>query len=386
MKDDTVLAHVGSRPEEQSGAVNPPVHHASTIIFPTIKALESRGSARVSYGRKGTPTTHALEDAFTELEGGAGTLIVPSGLSAATMALTAFAAPGAHMLVADSTYQPTRQFCSTQLVRFGVQVEFYDPRIGAGISSLLRKETTAIWMESPGSDTFEVQDLPAIAAIARSAGIPVMIDNTWSAGYFHKPLSLGADISVHAATKYAVGHSDALLGAIVCSERTYETIKATVHDYGLCAGPDDIYLTLRGMRTMGVRLKQHQQSAFAIAAYLMRQPEVARVLHPGLPESPDHALWKRDFSGASGLFGFVLDTHVAAKVAALVEGRKIFRIGKSWGGFESLLIPSGPEKYRTAAPWNVNGQTMRIQVGLEDVDDLIGDLDEGFQRMRSMLS
>lgn len=383
MKEDTKLAHAGRDPHAHHGAVNTPVYHASTILFKTMEQFVGRSSpeVRIKYGLRGTPTSFALEDALTALEGGRGTVLAPSGLQAITMALMAFLKAGDHVLVTDSTYAPTRNFCKSVLADFGIETDYYDPTIGGGIANLLRPNTRIVWTEAPGSQTFEMQDIPAIAAAAHEAGAVVMIDNTWSGGYYFKPLQHGADISVHAATKYVVGHSDVMMGAIICNEKTYDRVKTRAGLFGNFAAPDDVYLALRGFRTMGVRLPRHYENGLRIAEWLLRRPEVAKVMHPALPGDPGHATWKRDFTGASGLFGFVLKAKERARVAAMLDGMTLFGMGASWGGFESLLIPTWPEQNRTATKWQTEGQTMRIHIGLEDPDDLIADLDAGFARL-----
>ncbi len=383
MKDDTIITHSGRHPFDNHGVVNPPVYHASTILFPTMEEYINRSeTSRVRYGRRGTPTIFALEDALTELEGGpaTGTTIVPSGLAAITMALMAFVETGDHILVTDNTYGPTRSFSTGKLSKMGVETEFYDPAIGSDIERLIKTNTRLIWLESPGSQTFEMQDVSAITEVARAKGVKTVIDNTWSGGYYYKPLSQGVDVSVQAGTKYIVAHSDVMLGSITCNADTHEQVFASSQSFGACSGPDDVYLALRGLRTMGVRMPRHHESGLKIARWLQERPEVIRVMHPGLPQDPSHDLWKRDFTGASGLFGFVIESADPIKAAAMLDGLKYFGIGSSWGGFESLLIPASPEKNRTATSWNPGGFTMRMHVGLEDVDDLILDLDEGFER------
>ena len=386
MKDDTILTHAGREPFENHGIVNPPVYHASTILFPTMEAYVQRAdNARIRYGRRGTPTIFALEDAVTELEGhGAhGTVVAPSGLSAITMALTAFTQAGDHILITDSSYAPTRKFSESALKRYGIEAEYYDPLIGAGIEDLIRPNTRLIWLESPGSHTFEVQDVPAITEVARAKDVRTLIDNTWAAGYFFKAFKHGVDVSIQAGTKYIVGHSDVMIGTMTCNEDTYERVKESAQAYGTCAGPDDVYLALRGMRTMGVRMQRHHENGIRIAKWLQDRPEVIRVMHPALPQDPGHAIWQRDFTGASGLFGFVVDSEDRQRVAAMIDGMKLFGIGSSWGGFESLLIPSYPEVNRTATTWNPGGHTLRIHVGLEDPDDLIEELDKGLHRFKN---
>ena len=383
MKDDTIITHSGRHPFDNHGVVNPPVYHASTILFPTMEEYINRSeTSRIRYGRRGTPTIFALEDALTELEGGpaTGTTIVPSGLAAITMALMAFVETGDHILVTDNTYGPTRSFSTGKLSKMGVETEFYDPAIGSDIERLIKANTRLIWLESPGSQTFEMQDVSAITEVARAKGVKTMIDNTWSGGYYYKPLSHGVDVSVQAGTKYIVAHSDVMLGSITCNADTHEQVFASSQSFGACSGPDDVYLALRGLRTMGVRMPRHYESGLKIARWLQERSEVIRVMHPGLPQDPSHDLWKRDFTGASGLFGFVSESADPIKAAAMMDSLKYFGMGSSWGGFESLLIPASPEKNRTATTWNPGGFTMRMHVGLEDADDLIADLDAGFNR------
>jgi len=338
--------------------------------------------ARIRYGRRGTPTVFALEEALTELEGGpaAGTTIVPSGLAAITMALMAFVETGDHILVTDNTYGPTRSFSSKNLAKMGIEAEFYDPAIGDDIDRRIRPNTRLIWLESPGSQTFEIQDVAAISRVARAKSVISLIDNTWSGGYYFKPLSHGIDVSVQAGTKYIVAHSDVMLGSITCNSATHEQVYASAQSFGACSGPDDVYLALRGLRTMGVRMPRHHESGLKIARWLQDRPEVIRVMHPGLPQDPGHELWCRDFSGASGLFGFVVGSPNPVKAASLMDGLEFFGMGSSWGGFESLLIPAFPEKNRSSTKWAPGGFTMRIHVGLEDADDLIADLNAGFDR------
>ena len=383
MKDDTILTHSGRHPFENHGVVNPPVYHASTILFPTMDEYVNRGEkARIRYGRRGTPTVFALEEALTELEGGpaAGTTIVPSGLAAITMALMTFVETGDHILVTDNSYGPTRSFSTGKLTAMGIETEFYNPATGADIERLIRDNTRLIWLESPGSQTFEMQDVAAITEVARHKGVVTLIDNTWSGGYYFKPLSHGVDVSVQAGTKYIVAHSDVMLGSITCNAATHEKVYASTQSFGACSGPDDVYLALRGLRTMGVRMPRHHESGLKIARWLQERPEVTRVMHPGLPQDAGHELWNRDFTGASGLFGFVVESRDPAKAAGLMDELEFFGMGSSWGGFESLLIPASPEKNRTATEWAPGGFTMRIHVGLEDVDDLIADLDTGFDK------
>jgi cystathionine beta-lyase len=373
------------KPETQLAHLNPPVYHASTILFDRIEAFETRHGGperRTSYGRSGTPTFFALETAVAELEGGAGTVITSSGLAAVTSALLAFVEAGDHVLITDACYEPTRRFCERVLTRLGVEAEFYDPMIGGDIAGLLRPNSRLVYMESPGSLTFETQDVSAIVEAAKAAGAMVMMDNTWATPLYFKPLDFGVDISIQAGTKYFGGHSDVMMGLITTTADWHQHLRRNVQSLGQCAGPDDIYLTLRGLRTLAVRLARHQETGIALATWLSGRPEVARVLHPALPGAPGHENWRRDFTGASGLFGLVLArAYPHAAVAAMVEGLELFGIGASWGGYESLIMPAYPEKVRTAAPWQAPGPTLRIHAGLEHPDDLIADLKAGFERL-----
>jgi len=386
---DTLLVHSGGHPRERHGAVNPPVYRASTIIFPTVAEWEaSRNPARrfdlVRYGQIGTPTTFALEEAIATLEGGHRAILVPSGLAACTTPLQALLSTGDHLLMVDTTYAPTRHFCDAVLPRSGVATTYYDPLIGAGIRDLFRPNTKMVFLESPGSLTFEVQDIPAIADAAHAAGLTVVMDNTWATPYFFPALARGVDISVQAATKYIGGHADVMIGTITSTERLYEPIRSFVAEQGTCVSPDDAYLALRGLRTLAVRLERHQRSALRIAEWLEGRPEVARVMYPALPSDPGHAIWKRDFLGSSGLLGIVLQPTPKAAVDALLDGLELFGMGASWGGYESLALPFNPAKYRTATPWKDPRPVLRLHIGLEDPDDLIADLSEGLARLRDV--
>lgn len=372
---NTRLAHLGNDPRDFFGFVNPPVVHASTVLFPDAATMAARNQ-RYTYGTRGTPTTDALAAAIDALEGSAGTIAVPSGLAAVTVPLLSFLAAGDHLLIVDSVYGPTRHFADTMLARLGVTVEYYDPRIGAGIASLIRPETRVVFTESPGSNTFEVQDIPAIAGAAKAAGAIVMMDNTWATPLYFRPLDHGVDISIHAATKYPAGHSDVLIGTVSANAACWERLHEGYLALGACSGPDDVYQTLRGLRTMGVRLEHHRRSALAIAAWLEQQDGVARVLHPGLESHPDHALWKRDFAGSSGVFSVVLDGGGQRQAHAFLDALEIFGLGYSWGGFESLAVAVFLGD-RTIAKGPYEGPVLRLQIGLEDVEDLKADLARG---------
>ncbi len=393
MKDGTKATHAGRRPKDYDGVVNPPVMHASTILYPTVADMEierrTRAGDGVTYGVHGTATTFALEDAIKALEGGYRTRLQPSGLAACTLPLLAFASAGHHVLITDSVYGPTRQFCDGMLTRMGVEVEYYDPLIGGGIRELLRKNTSVVWVESPGSWTFEMQDIPAIAAEAHQVGATVIMDNTWASPLYYKPFEHGVDVSVQAVTKYISGHSDLVMGSVTCTEEAYPKFQRAQMETGICPSPDDVYLAMRGIRTIHVRLPHHMQAGLKVAEWLAEREEVAQVVHPALPGDPGHELWKRDFLGASSLFAFILKPEFSGKAgqAAMLDTMKLFGMGYSWGGFESLLIPIDPPKIRTATEWprpgRADGAMMRIHVGLEDVGDLLDDLDEGFARLRA---
>ncbi|MCE2494269.1 MAG: cystathionine beta-lyase [Alphaproteobacteria bacterium] len=386
MKDDTTIVHAGRKPFDNHGIVNPPVYHASTVLFPTVEAWEQARERRdqpgtIVYGRRGTPTTFALQDAMAELEGADHCLAVPSGLAAITAPLLAFLDPGDHMLMVDAVYYPARRFADTLLARMGVETTFYDPAIGAGIAGLIRQNTRVVYLEAPGSQTFEMQDIPAIAEVARKAGAVTMMDNTWATPLYFKPLDFGVDISIMAATKYIVGHSDAMLGLVSARDEHFARVRESAWTLGMAVGPDDCYLGQRGLRTLSARLARHQESAMKLAEWFEARPEVDRVLYPALPSNPGHEIWKRDFEGASGLFGVVLRDASRDAVAAMLNGYRYFGMGGSWGGYESLVLPTQPERLRSATTWDAPGPTLRYHAGLEDADDLIADLEAGFERL-----
>jgi cystathionine beta-lyase len=376
---DTVVTHAGNHPADHFGFVNPPPYRGSTVVFPDVDSLGS-GRSRYHYGRLSNPTSDALIEAVATLEGAVGARLCPSGLSACTTAILAVAGAGDHILVSDAVYGPTRQFCDTAARRFGIETSYYDPRLGAGIAALMRPATRAVFVESPASYTFEVQDLPAIAEVAHRHGALVICDNTWATPLLFKPLAAGADISVMAATKYLVGHSDALLGTISAGKRGWEAVRRFHAQAGLCVGPDDVSLALRGLRTLSVRLQRHQSAGFELARWLEGHDDVARVLHPGLPSHPDHAVWARDFSGASGLFSFITRPAPFEAVKALLDGLSCFALGYSWGGYESLAMTVNPATLRSATTWTEPGHLIRLHVGLEDPRDLIADLERGLAR------
>ena len=385
---DTQIVHLGRDPEAYHGIVNPPVYHASTFIFKSVEQLLETRRDRASgafeqftYGREGTPTTRALEDAVTQLEGGYRAVVASCGLGAICAALTAFLSAGDHLLIVDSLYGPVRQFCDEFLKKFGVAVTYYDPLIGAGIAQLIQPNTKVIYIESPCSLTFEMSDVPAITAVARSRGITTIMDNTWASPLCFKPLAHGVDVSIHAATKYISGHSDLMLGIAVCNEASFIPVKKTASGSGYCGGPDDVYMALRGLRTLGLRIPRHQETATTLARWLQTRPEVSRVMYPALPDDPGHAIWKRDFTGASGLFGAVLRPCSDNQFAAMLDHLELFQMGYSWGGYESLVVPTYPATLRSARPWQEKGPALRLHAGLEDPDDLIRDLERGFARL-----
>jgi len=380
----TQIVVAGRRKAWTQGVVNPPVWRASTILFDSVADLRSAVASpndRLYYGRRGTPTQWALADALTTLEpGAAGTMLYPSGVAAISVALMSVLRPGDELLMVDSTYEPTRAFCRGVLAPMGIATRFYDPLIGAGITDLFTEKTRAVFLESPGSLTFEVQDVPAIAAAAKERGIVTLLDNTWATPLYFPALAKGVDISILACTKYIVGHSDAMLGSVTATPEYFEGLRRTTYQFGQHVGPDDAALGSRGLRTLDVRLRQHQAGALEVARWLETHPGVARVLHPALPGCPGHELWKRDFLGASGLFAFVMAGGDDAARAALIDGLEHFGIGFSWGGYESLALPVDPAPIRTATRWRAEGPLVRLHIGLEAPADLIADLKRGLDR------
>ncbi len=391
MKKDTKVIRAGHSKTRNAGIVNTPVYHASTVVFDSMAQLKDvgpralKGEKALFYGRLGTPTHWTLEEAITELAGGADTILTPSGVAACALAILGCVKSGDHVLVSDSAYEPTRKLCDGLLKDFGVATDYYDPCIGAGIAAAMRPNTRLIFCESPGSHTFEVQDIPAIAKAAHARGAKVAVDNTWASPLFCKPLALGADISVEAGTKYLCGHSDAVIGAVTATADALPGLRRAVLALGYAVGPDDVYLTTRGLRTLSVRLARHQENAMKVAVWLKDRAEVSRVLYPALPGDAGHALWSRDFQGASGLMGVILRRTSPEAVAAMIEGMDLFALGFSWGGFESLIAPSAPKTVRTAVPWAEAEPGLRLHIGLEDPSDLIADLDRGLGRLRAAL-
>ncbi|WP_395666994.1 cystathionine beta-lyase [Methylocella sp.] len=383
LKTRTRLVSAGRRPSEQFGFVNTPVYRGSTVLFPTYHDLVTR-NAPFAYGTSGSPTTRALAEAWTELSGAAGTILAPSGLAAISLALLSVVKAGDHILVVDSIYRPSRIFCDGVLRRLGVETAYFDPLTGVeGLSRLVRPETSAIFLETPGSQTFEVPDVPAICAFAHEKGICAILDNTWATPLFFPPHERGADIAVEAGTKYLSGHSDLLLGLVSANARYLPALTQTADAFAMCPGPEDVFLALRGLRTLDLRLREAERQALEMALWLDARAEVASVLHPALPSCPGHEAWKRDFLGSSGLFSVLLHPAPQKALAAMLDGLDLFGMGFSWGGFESLVIPFDCAAYRTATRWRPPGPALRFSIGLEDTDDLKADLARGFERLRA---
>jgi cystathionine beta-lyase len=386
-KDATRVVTAGRRAEWTQGIVNPPVWRASTILYDSVADLRASAGKdthhRLFYGRRGTPTQWSLADALTELEPGAeASFLYPSGVAAIAAALLSVLSPGDALLLPDSSYDPTRSLANGLLKRLGIATVFYDPMIGAGIAALIGPNTRAVFLESPGSLTFEVQDLPAIVGVAKARGLTTLLDNTWATPLRLPAIAMGIDLSILACTKYIAGHSDVMLGSVTAAPSHWKALRDTSFALGQTVSADDAYLAARGLRTMEVRLDRHEASALRIAEWLKTRPEVARVLHPALPDCPGHDNFVRDFKGGTGLFTFILNGGTEASRAALIDGLEHFGIGYSWGGYESLAIPVDPQRYRTATQWTAEGPAIRLQIGLEDADDLIADLDAGLARHR----
>ncbi len=380
----TLLTHLGRWPENHFGTVNVPVTRASTILFPDIETLNNHSQPYV-YGRRGTPSSQSVEEIVTALEGGKGTRLTPSGLSALSCAILSVVKAGDEILISDSAYEPTRMFCDGILARMGVTTRYFDPRIGAGIAALASKQTRAVLLESPGSLTFEIQDLPAISSALSEQDAAIIVDNTWATPLYYQPLVLGADISVHAGTKMFVGHSDAMFGTITANEKYWPALLETHGLLGLCASPDDCFLATRGLRTLAIRMKEHQSRALEIAQWLEGHDLVTRVLHPGLDSHPDHKIFARDFSGSGSLFSFELVAGPQSAVAAMLDDLALFGLGYSWGGFESLALPVKLGANRTIVPWQSANPLIRLHIGLEDVADLKADLKAGLERYRAAM-
>jgi cysteine-S-conjugate beta-lyase len=382
IKSNTRLVTSGRDPKAYHGFVNPPVYHASTLLYPTAEDQVAH-RARYNYGRRGTPTSEALENALREIEGDAcaGVALLPSGLAAISAALLATARAGDHVLIPDSVYRPTRNFCNGVFKRLGVETTYYDPLIGADIARLFKSNTRVVFVEAPGSQSFEMQDIPAIAKAAHERNAIVLMDNTWATPLYFRAFEKGVDLSIQAGTKYIGGHSDIMFGCVSANAATLPALKDTVYSMGLCVGPDDMYLALRGLRTLGVRLDRHFESGLRVARWLEQRPEVLRVMHPALESDPGHRIWKRDFTGACGLFSVIFKPTSEQSVHAFLNELALFGLGYSWGGFESLAILFDCTEYRTATKWAPGGPTVRLHIGLEDPDDLIADLERGFSAM-----
>jgi cysteine-S-conjugate beta-lyase len=376
------LVNLGRDVELSHGFVNLPPFRGSTVLYPDLETLKN-GAQRYTYGRRGTPTLEALSSAWTDLCGAAGTKLVPSGIAAIVASLVAALSAGDHLLMSDSVYGPSRAFADRTLKRMGIETTYYDPRLGAGIEALMRPNTRAVFTESPGSETFEVQDVPAIAEVAHARGACVILDNTWATPLFFSPHTHGVDIALEAGTKYLSGHSDLLLGLVSANEEWFDRLHRSTELMGIPAGPEDVFLALRGLRTMDLRLREAERQGLALATWLGERPEVLRVIHPALRDHPDHGLWKRDFSGSSGLFSIVLKPVSEAAVAAMLDGLELFGLGYSWAGFESLVVPVDCAPRRTATRFAPGGPMLRFSVGLEDIEDLKADLDRGFKRLRA---
>lgn len=383
MRKETLLATLGCSPADHHGAVNTPVYRASTIVIPTLEDFDKaiRGEVK-SYGRYGTRSNRELEESLAALEGADHAMVFPSGLNAIWTALGAFASSGDHILMIDCAYSPARRICNEELKRFGIETTFFDPAIGAGIAALIKPTTRLIYLESPGFLTMEVVDIPVITEIAHRHGLLVVCDNTWATPLHIKPFELGIDISLHSGTKYVSGHSDILLGILTFKEPHRKALERYAYNVGAATSGDVCYLAQRGLRTMALRLEQHQESALKVAEWLAQHPEVASVLYPALPGDPGHELWKRYFSGACGLFSFVLKRPIPREtLARMLDNMQLCSMGFSWGGFETLLIPIDPRPVRAVSKWPYEGQAFRIHVGLEHVDDIIEDLERGLERL-----
>lgn len=385
MKKDTKLIHAGRAKRYTGQVVNPPLVRASTIVFDTFAELKhatlNRGNRVPFYGRRGTDTHFALQEAICELEGGAGCALYPCGAAAVSGALLAFLQSGDHLLMVDSAYEPTRALCDKVLAGLGIETSYYDPQIGAAIAGLIKPNTRVIFLESPGSLTFEMQDIPAITAVAQQHNIVTILDNTWASPILCRPFALGVDVSVQSATKYIVGHSDVMLGTASANEKHWPRLREHSYLLGYCASADDAYTALRGLRTLSVRLKQHEQSALKVANWLLQRPEVATVLHPALASHSGNSIFQRDFSGSNGLFSFVLKQGSQQQVEAFIEGMAQFKMGFSWGGYESLITATMKvQNLRTATTWPYSGPLIRLHIGLEDVEDLLADLEAAFLR------
>lgn len=378
----TRITQVGRDPAKQAGFVNTAVYRGSTVIFPTVNDIE-HNRAEFNYGTMGTPTIANLENAWSDLAGAAGTVLSPSGLGALALALLTTLKAGDHLLMPDSVYKPTRLFCAGMLAKLGIETTYYDPLIGTGIKTLFRPNTSTLFLESPGSQSFEIQDVPTMTELAKQQGIATIIDNTWATPIFFRAHEHGCDLSVEAGTKYLGGHSDLLMGVVSANETWWPKLRETYDLMAMLPGAEDCFLALRGLRTMYLRLKEAEKRGLEMAHWLKSRPEVLKVLHPAFPECPGHEFWKRDFKGSSGLFSIILQPeYTKAGVDNMLDNMSIFAMGYSWGGFESLVIPFNCADYRTATQWNPGGRALRLQIGLEDMDDLKADLEQGFARLK----
>jgi len=391
MKKETQIISAGRDKKWTKGVINPPVFRASTMLFDTMEemhfAAKNRANGEMFYGRRGGPTHFAFQAAIAELEGGAGCALYPSGSAAISGALLSFLQAGDHLLMVDSVYEPTRALCEGLLAGFGIETSYYDPLIGAGISDLIKPNTKVLFLESPGSVTMEIQDVPTLCAVAHQHDLIVMLDNTWASPINSRPFEMGVDISIQAATKYIVGHSDVMMGTATANEKQWPKLRENSYLLGQCTSPDDVYLASRGLRTLAVRMAQHEKNALQVANWLATRPEVDHLRHPAFPSCPGHEFFKRDFSASNGLFSFVLKEGNLKSVTALVENMRYFKMGFSWGGYESLILGVFDiDKIRSATKWDSSKPLIRLHVGLENVDDLIADLEAGFARFNAALA
>jgi cystathionine beta-lyase len=390
MKKETQIVSLGRDKKWTKGVINPPVFRASTMLFETMEemrfATKNRANGEMFYGRRGGPTHFAFQAAIAELEGGVGCALYPSGSAAISGALLSFLKAGDHLLMVDSAYEPTRALCDNLLAGYGIETTYYDPLIGEGLKDLIQENTKVLFLESPGSITMEIQDVPTLSRIAHENDMIVMLDNTWASPINSRPFDMGVDISIQAATKYIVGHSDVMMGTATANEKYWDQLREHSYLMGYCTSPDDVYLASRGLRTLGVRMAQHEKNALKVANWLATRPEVDHIRHPAFESCPGHEFFKRDFSASNGLFSFVLKGGNLKSITALVENMQHFKMGFSWGGYESLILGVfGIDKLRTATTWDSSKPLIRLHIGLENVDDLIADLEAGFERFNAVL-